>query len=170
MYGLLFKETYFYPCALFLYCIDIFCFSFFEQQLFCVLLCFFCIHLYKEHSIYQLGFLAILFSLESLLYCGKFGVQLLAIIPFTFLGLHSKRIFHESPLQPYILLLSLMLIQSMILDPFVLKIGPSSSYTTYKIIANIIVLWFISLIVSSQGNLSNRFNPFKRFKEESPDS
>ena len=170
MYALLFKEAYFYPFALLLYFIDIACFSFFEQQLLSIILCFFCLHLYKEHSLYQLSFLAILFSLESLLYCGKFGAPLVFIAPIAFLGLQSKRIFHESSLQPYILLLSILLIQSLIVDPLLLGLGPSSSYTMYKIIANIIVLWFISLIISSQGNLGNRFIPFKWFKEESPDS
>lgn len=166
----IFKETYFYPLALILFLLDVCCFSFMEKQLVYMLLCFFCIQLYAEKSTTRLSFLAILISLESLLYFGKFGVQLVYLIPLIYISREAQKSLYATALQPYILLISCIALQSFILEPYMLQIGPSPLYTLSKIIANIIVLWLISLIDTSQGSLSNRFNPFRWFKEESPDS
>lgn len=170
MHGTIFKEVYFYPLAILLFLLDVCCFSFMEKQLIYMLLCLFCVQLYSEKSVSRLSFLAVLISLESLLYFGKFGVQLLYLIPIFFISHEAKKNLHAVALQSYIILISCIALQSFILEPYMLQIGPSALYTFSKIIANIIVLWLISLIDSSQGSLSNRFNPFRWFREESPDS
>lgn len=170
MYGLLFKETYFYALSLFLFFLDIVCFSFMEKQLLYTALCFFFIQIYKEKSISKISFLAFLISLESLLYFGKFGMPLFYLIPLGFISFHAQKNFHALSLQPYFLLACCIILQSMCFEPLMLHLALSSCYTFYKIIANIIVLWFLSLIDTSLGNLGNRFNPFTWFKEESPDS
>lgn len=170
MHGTLFRETYFYPLALLFFFMDIFCFSFMEKQLLYTVLCFFCIQLYKENSTPRLSFLALLISLESLLYFGKFGLQLLYLIPIVLLSFHAQKMLYARSIQPYFILVCCITLQCLFLEPFILQLEPSPLYTLSKIIANIIVLWFISLIDTSQGNLSNRFNPFTWLKEESPDS
>ena len=170
MHGPLFKETYFYPAAVLLFFIDIFCFSFIEKQLLYTVLCFFCIQLYKDSSTTRLSFLALLISLESLLYFGKFGVQLFYLIPIMVISFQAQKMLYARSAQPYFILVGCITLQCVFLEPFMLQTGSSILYTFSKIIANIIVLWFISLIDTSQGNLSNRFDPFTWFKEESPDS
>ena len=170
MHGSLFKETYFYPVAVLLFFVDIFCFSFIEKQLFYTVLCFFCIQLYKESSVRRLSFLGLLISFESLLYFGKFGVQLIYLIPLILIGFQAQKMLNARSIQPYFILTCCITLQCVFLEPFILHTGHSTLYTFSKIIANIIVLWLISLIDTSQGNLSNRFDPFTWFKEESPDS
>lgn len=166
----LFKETYFYPMAILLFFVDIFCFSFMEKQLLYSVLCFFCIEIYRENSWTRFGFLGFLISLESLLYFGKFGVQFFYLTPIILIGLQAQKMFYARALQPYFILIGCIVLQCLFLEPFLLQTGSSALYTVSKIIANIIMLWFISLIDTSQGNLSNRFDPFTWFKEESPDS
>lgn len=170
MHESLFKETYFYPIAALLFFVDIFFFSFIEKQLLYTVLCFFCVQLYKESSTNRLSFLALLISLESLLYFGKFGVQLLYLMPIILISFQAQKMLYVRSIQPYFILIGCITLQCLFLEPFMLQTGSSPLYTFSKIFANIIVLWFISLIDTSQGNLSNRFDPFSWFKEESPDS
>lgn len=170
MQGSLFKEAYFYPMAIMLFMFDVFCFSFIEKQLLYTVLCFFCLQLYEEISITQLSLVSFLIALESLLYFGKFGIQLCYIFPIIFISSQAKTKLYARSFQPYVVLIVCLLLQCLFLEPYMLQIRSSILYTFSRIIANIILLFFLSLIDTSQGNLSNRFDPFSWFKEESPDS
>lgn len=168
--NILYKERYFYLIILLLFIVDIFSFSLLEKQIVYGLLCFYCISLYKETSIFQLFAICLLIALESSFHYNIFGLQLVYILPITLIGFQSQKTFYGFSIQPYILLICCLLIECLVIEPFGLKIPTISAYTPVKIIANIIVLWCISLIDNSQGKLGNRFDAYSRRREESPDS
>ena len=163
-------DRYFYPIALILFLLDILCFSLCEQQILFLLLCFYIATLYHEISVAHITTAIVLISLESFLYFGSFSLQLLYLIPATIIAVHAQRYFYISHLQPYLLLLSCLLIQYFLLEPMHLPHHGISSYTPIKIIANIGVLCGILLIDNSQGKLGNRLRRRNAGQEESPDS
>jgi len=164
------KNNYFYPTIFVLFLFDIFSFSLCEKQVISLLLCFYIMKLYKETTIFELCSMGCLMCLESSLYYSHFGLQLLYLIPASFIGLQSQKLFYVSRIQPYLLLTGCLLVQYFLIEPIILDNHIISNYTPVKIIANIIVLWCVSLTDNSQGKLGNRFAAFKLSKEESPDS
>lgn len=170
MWGKKLKNTYFYPTVFILFLFDIFSFSLCEKQIISLLLCAYIMNLYKESNLLRLCTIASLLCLESSLYFGHFGLQLLYLIPATFIGIQSQKFFYVSRIQPYLLLISCLLVQYFIIEPMQMDNHIISTYTPVKIIANIIILWCGSLIDNSQGKLGNRFAALKLSKEESPDS
>ena len=163
-------DTYFYFTFCILFILDIVCFSLFEQQVILFLFCFYITTLYGRKNFLRLLVIGIGMGLESSLYFGSFGLQLVYLIPATIIGIHSQRYFYNSRLQPYLFLLGCLLIQYLLLEPMHWPSQAVSRYTPIKIIANIIVLWCMSLINNSQGKLGNRLNGLNSRKEESPDS
>jgi hypothetical protein len=160
MHTSILKEVFFYVMSLILFFTDIFCFSFLEKQLISAVLCFFCLNLYTEISIKRVSLLTVLLSLESLLYVGKFGAQLPYLVALVFIVPYAKRLFHAHVFQPYILLVICMGIQTFFFESSLSLYTNYGLYTLSAIIANLIVLWFLSLIYTSQGNLGNHFSTF----------
>ena len=142
--------------SLMFFFLDILMFSLFEKQIFYLLLCFYIFNMWEQRNVFIFIFFAFLIALESSLYYGQFGVQLLYLLPITLLAFKAKQTFWNWNFQPYLILMACLLIQSYLIEPFLLGIPATFSYTNSKIIANIIVLWCISLIFSSQGKLGNR--------------
>lgn len=166
----MFNKSYFFYLAILLFFIgDIFCFSFFEKQIFYFLLCFYMLYLYKENSFYNLFCITFLLCLESSLYYGRFLIPLLYLIPATLISTQAKKFFFTTIWQPFVMLIFCLAFQSFIIEPVLLHIPATNAYTNSKIIANIIVILCMSLIISSQGNLGNRLYAFGK-QEESPDS
>jgi len=160
------KHYLFYPFCLLLFILDIFCFSFFEKQIFYSLLCFYIISLYQEMNVGKLMFIGLLISLESSLHYDIFGTQLLYLVPITIIAYQTQKTFYSNAIQPYLLLIACLLTQSFLVEPYLLHIPAPISYTNSKIIANIVVLWCMSLIVNSQGKLGNRFQAFIALKRK----
>lgn len=145
-----------YAFAVTFFFADILMFSLFEKQILYLLLCFYILNICEKRSFITFMIFALLIALESSLYYGKFGIQLLYLVPVTFIAFKAKQTFWNWKFQPYIILVSCLLIQSYLIEPVLLGIPATFSYTNSKIIANIIVLWCMSLIFSSQGKLGNR--------------
>lgn len=151
-------DRYFYPIIVILFLLDIACFALFEQQVFFLLICFYIMSLYQTTNIVRILITTLLICLESSLYFGCFGLQLMYILPATLIGLQTQHVFYASRSQPYLLLLGCLMVQYFFLEPVYLSQQAISSYTPIKIIANIIVLWCMTLINNSQGKLGNRSN------------
>jgi hypothetical protein len=145
-----------YALALLFFFLDILMFSLFEKQILYLLLCFYILNICDKRSLITFIIFAFLIALESSLYYSKFGVQLLYLIPITLIAFKVQKTFWSWKFQASLILITCLLIQSYFIEPFLLGIPATFSYTNSKIIANIIVLWCMSLIFSSQGKLGNR--------------
>lgn len=165
-----FPDYFFYTCIILLFVLDVFSFSFFEKQLLNFILCFYFLTLYYEKNVMRLIALILLVSLQSSFHYGQFGVQLMCLIPVTFVGIYAQRFLYAIPMQTYMLLVVFLVAQSLWIEPYFLKSSSISSYTNLKIFANIIVMWFLSLIFYTQGKLGDRWRANFSFLEESPDS
>lgn len=171
MINLAMQEHFFYPKLLSFLILDSMCFSFFEQHTLSLLLCFVLLHLYqKKLNQAQASCILLCISLESFLFYGKFGIQLIYVVPIMILAIKAQKMFYASKLQPYLLLIGCLLLQNLIIEPKILKYQPGYLYTSSQIIANIIVMGCISLIFYSQGKLGNRLKGLYSLQEESPDS
>lgn len=165
---MLFYHYLFYFFGLLLFVVDIFCYSFFEKQIFYFLLCFFILYIYdeEEKQTEKILFILLLISLESSLNYGQFGTQLLYILPISLIAYHAQKLFYAVHWQPSVTLISCICAQTLLIEPFLLMNPASFSYTNSKIIANMITLWCMSLIVSSQGKLGNRLNAISAFERK----
>ncbi len=163
-------DYFFYISIILLFVLDIFSFSFFEKQLLNFIICFYFLALYYEKDVARLLALILLISLQSSLHYGQFGFQLICLIPVTCIGIYANRFLYASSLQSYMLITVFLAAQSLWIEPYLLKTSTVSSYTNFKIIANIIVMWFLSLIFYTQGKLGDRWKANLSFLEESPDS
>lgn len=164
---MLFQHYLFYIFSLLFFVVDIFCYSFFEKQIFYFLLCFFILYIYEEEKqLDKLIIVCLLISLESSLNYGQFGSQLLCLIPISLIAYFAQKLLYATSIQPYLTLISCIFAQSFLIEPLFLMISSPISYTNSKIIANIIVLLCMSLIVSSQGKLGNRFETVSVLKRK----
>lgn len=153
---MLLLQAIMYIFAVVFFFLDILMFSFFEKQMLYMLLCFYILNMCDKRNFVTFVVFGFLIALESSLSYGKFGIQLLYLIPLTLITFKIKKTFWAWKFQPYIILIVCLLVQSYLIEPFLLGISPTYSYTESKIIANIIVLCCMSLIFSSQGRLGNR--------------
>lgn len=135
----------FYILAILLFIIDVSAFSFLEKQVLYGLLCLFCLQIIQPPAPGRLAFLAALLSLESFLYYGRFGIQLVFLIPLAVLGYILQELFYKKGLLAPVLLLIALLVQSIGIEYGVLGLTPSLGYTFSKIFVTLSVLWIISL-------------------------
>lgn len=166
------EKMYFYLIVLLCFVLDFFSFAFFEQQILFSLLSFFFLYICHSFnaSLVRIMVGLLLLSLESFFYCGRFGLQLIYLIPATIIGLQAQQWFYTPPLLAYSLLSISLVLHSYITTDATGILALFEPYTIIKIIANIIVMIFMSLIFYSQGKLGNRLNTAYWFQEESPDS
>jgi hypothetical protein len=78
-------------------------------------------------------------------YYGRFGLALIYLIPATFLGIKMRHTFYDTVWQYYLLLAGCLLAQIALIEYGILGLPISVSYTISTIIANIGVIWIMSL-------------------------
>jgi hypothetical protein len=112
--------------------------------------------LFNKINVTRLSIIALLLSLESFLFFGKFGLELIYLIPISIVVIQLRRFVYGNCIYPYLILALFILLQTFAIEYFLLGIKPAIGYTNMKIIANIIVTWLISLKLYTQDNPGNR--------------
>ncbi len=138
----------FYPLCIGFFLLDLGAFIIFEKPLLFSLLCFYILQLARPISWPRIITGCTLAGLEFLLFYGRFGLNLLYVIPATFLGIKMSHTLYESRWQYYLLLAACILSQKLLLEPFILGISSSITYTLSTLFANLGVIWVINLIFS----------------------
>ncbi len=139
------NDAYFYLLIIVLFFIDICSLTFFEKPIIYTLLCLYAFAVFQSIGKRKLSTLVALLLLESFVFHGKFGLELLYLIPFAFMSMRARNMLYTLSIQPYILLICCLLCQTLIIEYYLLHFDISFSYTISKIIANIIVMIGISL-------------------------
>lgn len=137
----------FFPLCVGLFFLDLGAFTLFEKPLLLSLLCFYILQLSRPISWPRILFACGLASLEFLLFYGRFGLNLLYLIPATFLGIKMSHTLYESRWQYYLLLGACILSQKLLLEPFILGISSSINYTLSTLFANLVVIWVMNLFL-----------------------
>jgi len=136
--------TYYFSALIVLFLVDLFCFSFFEQRIFYLVLSLYCIEsLRPKSSTPRLVSTLLLIALDSFLQFGRFGITLLYLIPLTFIARKANNALQTTNVVIYCFFIFCLLAQFIWLEPFVLGMKSSASYITAKIIINIIVFAII---------------------------
>lgn len=144
------NDAYFYLLIIVLFFIDICCLTFFEKPIIYTLLCIYAFAVFQSVGKRKLSTLVALLLLESFVFYGKFGLELLYLIPFTLMSRRARNTLYLLSIQPHIFLICCLLCQSLIIEQYLLHFDISFSYTILKIIANIIVMIGISLKLRSR--------------------
>lgn len=139
------KSIIFYIFILLLFLVDLFLYFFFYHQYLYTLLCLLSIFIFCPIQLTPVCFIAILLSLESFMQYNWFGISLLYIIPLGIFSVKTKQLLHRSRIYMYILLILFLCIQCFIIEHSLFGIEHNMRYTITKIIANIILTWFLSL-------------------------
>ncbi|MCL4378331.1 MAG: hypothetical protein M1409_08145, partial [Actinobacteria bacterium] len=88
-----------------LFILDICAFALFEKQLMYGLLCLFCLQMFKPFTLGRIGLSTGLLSIESFFYYGRFGVQLIYLVPLAIIGFIAQELIYENRVQSYIMLI-----------------------------------------------------------------
>lgn len=139
------NKYYLYAVILLCFFFDLIAFNLFEKQLVCTLLCLFSIYITRHTHFVSVFLMMALLSLESFLYYSRFGLQLIYLIPLYGIGSVTQKIFYKNRVYPFLVLISLLLIQTL-LENYFLSLSTSFGYTVSRIFVNITILWIISLI------------------------
>jgi len=142
------------PLFIFLFFfLDVTLFGFFNCQFFHLITSLFCATLFfPQKSLIVLSAIIMPLLLEEFLIDGRFGIQLLYIVPITFLILYLRPYFREdSFILPFLSLLFFILIKSLFRSGFIMP----NTYIFFEICVNIVVL-FIFLKYIVKGRLDNR--------------
>ena len=151
------KAPYFFIFIPLLFFLDIFCCAFFEQWLVYALLCFYVFLLSQSNkSIAAHLATIVVLSLEAFVHYGHVGIQLLYLIPLTFLGILIQRSFYVAWLHPYLLLVIGLLAQALVVEAYLLRLETPIFYTMKIISVNIVLMIGISLTCKFIGNQGNR--------------
>lgn len=134
-----------YCIPIILLCVDINLFGFLHQHVIFTLLCWYILQLTNNSSFAQLTWILVLLATQSTLLYGRFGLELLYLIPLSLIVLK---------IQPYIgwkfvlistTLIASLLLQTYILQSYLLELPVTSTYTAIKIIGNLVVMGLVSL-------------------------
>lgn len=141
------SPLFFYPLCVGFFFLDVGAFTLFEKPLLLSLLCFYTLQLARPISWPRIVFGCTLASLEFLIFYGRFGLNLLYLIPATLLGIKMSHTLYESRWQYYLLLATCILSQKLILEPFILGISSTITYTLTTLFANLMVIWVMNLFL-----------------------
>lgn len=134
-----------YLSPFFFFIVDVISFAFFEKPLLYSLLCFYCIEI-SERFVTSTLLLSLLgLSLESFLFYGRFGIQLLYLLPLWFLGSFLHGILYKNRSLKFGILILALLVQSVGIEWYLLGLNQSFNYTISKIFVNLAMLYTISL-------------------------
>ncbi len=141
-----YTKKYFFPSLIALFFLDICSFAFFEHSLFHFVLCAYIIIVFQTRSTFVISSAWLLLALESTLYFGIFGANLVYIIPAYYAGILMQKVLYKKSLQPYILLIICLLARHLLVSFLVAPATNPLIYTLWAIFANIIVIWLMTFI------------------------
>lgn len=140
------SPLFFYPLCIAFFFLDLGAFILFEKPLLVSLLCFYILQLARPISWPRIIFGCTLASLEFLLFYGRFGLNLIYLIPATFLGIKMSHTLYESRWQYYLLLVACILTQKLLLEPLILGVSSTITYTLSTLFANLGVIGVMNLL------------------------
>lgn len=123
-------------------------FILFEQTCTFALLGLLCIESVKSISKERIATFALLISVQSFLYYGIFGAQLICIPVVLGLGLLCRELLYPKSWYPHLLICIALILQYLVIDGLILGLKSPLSYTFFTLCANVIVVSFLSLIYS----------------------
>jgi hypothetical protein len=135
----------FYGISCLLFLVDLGAFSIFEKPLIYSLLCFYILQLSRPMGLARIIFSYLLLSLSSLIHYGRFGLSLVYLIPATLLGIKIRHTLYDSVWQYYLLLILCVIGQICLVEWWILGLPISVSYTISTVLANLLVIWIMSL-------------------------
>ena len=141
-----YTKKYFLPILITLFFLDICSFAAFNYTLFHFVLCAYILIVFQTRSIFVLGSAWLLLGLESTLYFGIFGLDLIYAIPAYYAGILMQEVLYRKTLQPYILLIICLVIRHLIVSLVGTTLCNPLIYTLWAIFANIIVIWLMTFI------------------------
>lgn len=109
------------------------------------LLALLCLELVKGISKERFAVFALLLSLESFLYYGIFGIQLIFIPLLAFVGLLVREYLYPRPSHPYIVLAITLFAQMISVEYLILGLKPAFLYTIVQFSGNFMILALLSL-------------------------
>ncbi len=135
---------FFYLITFILFFIDLAALSLFEKPLIYSLLCFYILSLSKPISILRILLTCLLLSINPLISYGRFGLELVYLIPATLLGIKMHHTLYNAVWQYYLLLMLCLLAQIVIIEYGMLHLTISVPYTISVLFANIGLIWIMS--------------------------
>lgn len=116
-----------------------------EKPIIYSLLCFYTLQLSKPLSWPRIIFGCFFISVYSFILYGRFGLDLIYLIPATLIGLQMQHTFYNSLRQYYVLLAGMLIIKLALIEPLILHMPFIIPYTILTICVNIFLMWILSL-------------------------
>jgi hypothetical protein len=136
--------SYFFTTLIILFLIDVLCFSFFEQRIFYLLLCLYCIELMRPHiSAVRIASALLLIAFDSFVQFGRFGITLLYLMPLSYSVRKARTTLQATNALVYFFVALCLCAQFALLEPYVLGLKSTGSYMCAKIIINLLALAII---------------------------
>jgi hypothetical protein len=139
------SSVIFYGISCLLFLVDLGAFSIFEKPLVYSLLCFYILQLSRPLGLARIIFSCFLLSLSSLIHYGRFGINLVYVIPATLLGIKIRHTLYDAVWQYYLLLVACLIAQKVLVEWWILGLPISISYTISTVLVNLLVIWIMSL-------------------------
>lgn len=133
----------FYMLVCVFFFIDLAAFFLFEKPLIYSLLCFYILQLSRPMGIIRILTACLLLSFSPLIQYDRFGLELLYLIPATFLGNYMRQMLYDSYWQYYLLLAACLLTQMVVVEQWILHLGISITYTISTLFVNLMVIWLM---------------------------
>lgn len=121
-------------------------FIMFEQPCTFMLIGLLCLEALKPLSKERIITFALLISVQSFLYFGVFGLQLISMPCIIALGMFCRNLLYPKTWYPHLLLTIALLVHYLVIDLLILGLRSPLSYTLCTICANVILVSLISLI------------------------
>lgn len=135
----------FYSISFLLFFVDLAAFSFFERPIVLSLLCYYIFQLSRPLSLARIFVGCLLLSLMGLVIYGRFGLDLLYVIPATLMGIKMRNLLYNC-LWHYDILLILALLGKIVgIEHIILGLPISASYTFSILFVNIVIIKVLSL-------------------------
>jgi hypothetical protein len=134
---------YFIP--IFLLCVDISLFGFLHQPIIFAVLCWYIIQLNNTSNTTQLYWILSVLAVQSTLFYGRFGLELIYLIPVTIIVIKLRPYIGWQFLLLAITLIISLLLQTYLVQNYLLALPVTSTYTVTKIIGNLTVIGLVSL-------------------------
>lgn len=136
--------AYFFTTLIILFLVDVLCFSFFEQRIFYLLLCLYCIELMRPHtSAVRIASALLLIAFDSFVQFGRFGITLLYLVPLSCIARKARTTLKATTALTYCFVALCLCAQFALLEPYVLGLTSTSSYICAKILINLLALAMI---------------------------
>ncbi len=131
---------FFYLLSALFFVVDIAAFSFFERPFLYSLLCFYIAQLAYPIGLTRIIPTCFLLSLYPLIFYDRFGLNLIYLIPASFLGTKIRHVFYDTQWHYLLLLIACLLTEIGIIEYALLGLSISLTYTFLVLFVNIIVL------------------------------